>query len=264
MQRIASGDSVELAVETLGTGPALIFAHGLTSHHRVTRLELAALAERYRLILFDQRGHGASTPVTDPALYDPQRMADDIGAVLDSLNIERAIVGGESMGAATALNFALKQPHRVERLLLTAPAFGDSPNSERERFVQMGEDLAREGMEGFLALAAERQRVQFNWTPDLIAFVADMFGAHHPASLATALQAVADWRPLADLAVVARLACPVCIVAWEQDPTHPIELARRLAATFPDAQLKMMAPLPALFRDPAQVGRIYGEFLEAS
>lgn len=263
MRYIASGDNVELAVETIGAGPPLIFAHGLTSHLQVTRMELAPLADRYRLILFDQRGHGASTPITDPALYDPQRMADDIGAVLDSLDIERAIVGGESMGAATALTFALKHPNRVEQLLLTAPAFGDSANSERERLVQMSEDLARVGMEAFLALAAERQRVEFNWTPDLIAFVADMLSAHDPASLATALKAVAHWAPFTDPSVVAQLARPVCIVAWEQDPLHPIELARCLAATLPDAKLRMMAPLPALFRDPAQVGRMYGEFLEA-
>lgn len=262
MRTIPSGDNLQIAVETFGDGPPLVFAHGLTGHHRVTRLELEPLADRYRLILFDQRGHGASTPVTDPALYDPRRMAGDMRAVLDALGIERAIIGGESMGAATALVFALEHPQRVQALLLTAPAFGDTPNPDRERMLDMGRNLTRLGMEGFLALAAQRQREQFNWTPDLIAFVAGMLGAHDPASLATALLTVPSWQPVPDLTVLARLEVATCILAWEQDPVHPIELARRMAAILPRARLELLDPLPALFRDPPEVGRRYRRFLE--
>lgn len=262
MQLIASRDNIQIATEIIGAGPALIFAHGLTSHRRITHRQLAPLADRYRLMLFDQRGHGESTPVTDPALYTAERMADDLLAVLDAAGIERAVVGGESMGAATALAFALKHPERVQSLLLTAPAFGEEVNSQRDRLVEMGENLSRLGMAQFLVNAAENQRRQFNWSEELIELVASMLGAHAPLSLATALKTVAEWRPFPDLSVVARLTCPVCILAWEQDPLHPIALARRLTATFPNAQLKMMAPLPALFLDLPQVGRLYGEFLE--
>lgn len=263
MQLIPSADNIQIACETIGAGPALIFAHGLTSHSRISRAQLAPLADRFRVIMFDQRGHGESTAVSDPPLYTPQGMADDLLSVLDALEIESAVVGGESMGAATALTFALKYPSRVKRLLLTAPAFGETVNSERNRLVEMGENLGRLGMKQFLAHAAESQRQQFNWSPELIALVASMFAAHDPLSLATALKTVADWRPFPDLSVVAKLTCPVCILAWEQDPLHPFALARRLADTFPNVQLKMMAPLPALFLDLPQVARWYGEFLDA-
>ncbi len=262
MQMIPSDDGVTIAVDSFGAGPPLIFAHGLTSHHRMTRLELEPLAERYRVILFDQRGHGASTPVTDAALYRPERMAGDLRAVLDALGIERAIVGGESMGAATALAFALAHPQRVSTLLLTAPAFGDSPNPDGQRMLEMGASLAQLGMQGFLAVAAERQRTQFNWGPELVRFVADLFRAHDAASLATALQTVPLWQPLADMAPLAALEFPTCILAWEQDPVHPIELARRMAEALPQATLQTMAPLPALFLDPPEVGRIYRRYLE--
>ena len=103
-------DGLELAVESFGAGPPLVFAHGLTGTRNNTRDQFAPLADRYRIVIFDQRGHGDSTPVTDPALYDVHRMAYDMAAVMDALGIERAIVGGESMGAATALLFALKWP----------------------------------------------------------------------------------------------------------------------------------------------------------
>ena len=262
MQHIPSIDGIVIAAQAIGSGAPLIFAHGLTSHHRLTLRQLAPLAERHRLIVFDQRGHGASTPVTDPSLYEPGRMAHDMLAVLDAMGVERAIVGGESMGAATALAFALAHPQRVEALLLTAPAFGDALNADSERMIDMGRRLSELGTPAFLVEAAERQRTQFNWTPDLIAFVADMFGAHHAPSLATALQSVPLWQPLPDLQVLARFKARTCIVAWEQDPVHPIALARRMVAALPDARLETMAPLPAMFRDPPQVGRIYARFLE--
>jgi len=263
MQFIPSDDGISIATENFGSGPPLIFAHGLTSHHRMTRLELEPLARRHRVILFDQRGHGASTPVTDPALYAPARMAGDLRAVLDALGIDQAIVGGESMGAATALAFALTYPQRVATLLLTAPAFGDSPNPDRRRMLDMGKSLAHLGMAGFLAAAAERQRTQFNWAPELVRFVAELFCAHDAQSLATALQTVPLWQPLADMRLLDALHCPTCIVAWEGDPVHPIELARRMAVALPKASLQTMAPLPALFLDPPEVGRRYARYLEA-
>jgi len=262
MRFIPSDDGITIAAETFGRGAPLIFAHGLTSHHRMTRLELEPLAASHQVILFDQRGHGASTPVTDPALYSPERMAGDLRAVLDALGVERAVVGGESMGAATALAFALAHPHRVDALLLTAPAFGDSPNPDSQRMLDMGMSLAQLGMAEFLSVAAVRQRAQFNWAPELVQFVADLFSAHDADSLATALQTVPLWRPFTDLSPLAALQCRTCIVAWEGDPVHPIELARRMAAALPRATLQTMAPLPALFLDPPEIGRRYARYLE--
>ena len=255
-------DGLKIAVEVAGDGAPLIFAHGLSGNRHIMRQELAPLADRYQIITYDQRGHGDSTPITDPSLYNAERMADDLRAVLDDLKIERAIVGGESMGSTTSLLFALKHPQRVEKLLLTAPAFGQSANPDRERLKGLGDSLNQLGLEKFLVAAAERQRTELKWTPDVIAFVAKMFSAHQPASLATAWKTVPDWRPLPDLSIVSQVKCAVCIIAWEADLLHPSELARDLAAQFPNAQLKWMPTLPALFQDPTQVGQLYKDFLE--
>ncbi len=254
-------DGLKIAVDVVGDGAPLIFAHGLSGNRHITRQELAALADRYEIIAYDQRGHGDSTPITDPTLYDSRRMAEDMRAVLDDFKIGRAVVGGESMGAATTLLFALKYPLRVAKLLLTAPAFSESLNPDSERLKGFGLAATQLGMEEFLKVAAERQRTDLKWSPEVIAFVANMFRSHQPASLITAWHTVSQWC-LPDLSAMSRLTCAVCILAWEDDPLHPIELARRLAATFPNAQLKMMPPLPALFENPEQVGRLYKEFLE--
>jgi pimeloyl-ACP methyl ester carboxylesterase len=256
-------DGLQIAAETFGAGAPLIFAHGLTGNRHAIRRQFESLADHYRLVTFDQRGHCESTPVTDPALYAPARMADDMRAVMNHLKIDRAIVGGESMGAATALLFALKYPQRVEKLLLTAPAFGDRFNPTRQALQEMGDNVKRLGIEGFLSFnAAERQRLGLKWPPDVAAIVAGLLRSHDAASIAAALRAVADWRPFADLSEVAKLKCPVCVLAWENDPLHPFELAQRLAATFPDAQLKMLPPLPAIFQTPRIVGEFYKPFLE--
>ena len=255
-------DGQELAVESFGTGPPLIFAHGLTGNRSNTRDQFVPLTDRYRITIFDQRGHGDSTPVTDPVLYDAQRMAGDMAAVMDALGIEKAIVGGESMGAATALLFALRWPQRVEALLLTAPAFGDVPNAGLDAIRDMGDMVASEGIDVFLAQSAEQQRTEFGWPPEMIDYVAKMHRSHDPASLATACQEVPNWVILSDFTPLAELSCPVCIIAWEDDPMHPVELARRVAGTFPNAHLEMLASIADLFTHPEVVGRIYGRFLE--
>lgn len=254
-------DGLELAVESFGSGPPLIFAHGLTGSRRNTRDQFAPLADRYRIIAYDQRGHGDSTPVTDPALYDASRMASDMAAILDALDIRRAIVGGESMGTATALLFALKWPQRVKALLLTAPAFGDAPNPEREWIRDAGKLIASQGMKTWLEQSAEMQRNELGWPQAVIDYIAEIRRTHNPASIAVACQTVVDWVILPDLQALAALDFPTCIIAWPNDPLHPIGLARRMADVFPNARLELLPSLVHLFSQPAVFGEIYGRFL---
>lgn len=253
-------DGLELAVETFGDGPWLVFAHGLTGNRHGTRRQFAPLADRYRIVIYDQRGHCDSTPVTDPALYDLERMAGDMAAVMDALDIEKAIVGGESMGAATTLRFAHRWPERVRALLLTAPALSDEPNPADEGVVVMGDEIITLGIEGFLRNSAERLR-QSGASPDVIATIAAMHRSHDPASLATACRTSIRWLT-DDITDAAALTMPACVIGWSGDPLHPFALAERLVATLPDAQLETLPSLSALFARPGDVGRIYGQFLK--
>jgi pimeloyl-ACP methyl ester carboxylesterase len=258
--RVSTGD-IELCVETFGQGQPIVYAHGLFGNRHAARTALAPLADDYRIVVFDQRGHCESSPLTDPARYAAAQMAGDMAAVMDALGIERAIVGGESMGAATSLTFALANPQRVETLLLTAPAFGDRPNPDGRRIKDMGRAIQSIGMDAFLQAAAVRQRDQLDWPPDVIANVASQFGSHDTASIAIAAQTVPDWILFDDLSPLAKLTCPVFIIAWDGDPLHPLDLAQRMAAALPNACLAEMPALPAIFADPRQVGRRYREFL---
>jgi pimeloyl-ACP methyl ester carboxylesterase len=252
-------DGLELAVETFGAGPWLVFAHGLTGNRHVTRRQFAPLAERFRIVIYDQRGHCDSTPVTDPARYDLARMAGDMQAVLDALGIEQAIVGGESMGAATTLHFALRWPGRVRALLLTAPALSETPNPNMKMIRDMSDEITQLGIDGFLRNSAERQRQQ-GAPPQVIATIAEMHRSHDPASLATACRACIEWLT-DDIAQAGALAVPACVIGWPNDPLHPLELAQRLTATLPRARLVTLPAVSAIFAEPGAVGRIYGQFL---
>lgn len=255
-------DGLKLAVETFGSGPPFIMAHGLTSNRDMSRRQLAILGDSYRVIIFDQRGHNESTAVTDPALYSPARMAADIGNILDAFGIERAIVAGESMGAATALTFALANPQRVKILLLTAPAFADEPNPAAKEIHAIGEAIAALGVDAFLDIAEVRWREELKWPQAMIEHVRAMQSSHNSASLAVACKTVINWQIFPDPTVISQLTMPVCILAWENDNLHPLGLAQRMAGMIPDAKLAVLPSLTEMFTDPSIIAAHYLRFLQ--
>ncbi len=142
---VRTDDGVVLAGEEADSDPArppIVLLHGLTATRRYVVMG-SRLLERsgHRVVAYDARGHGRSTPAPDPAAYGYERLARDLGAVLDALEIPRAALAGASMGAHTALRFALEHPSRVAALGLVTPAFDpsvpadavDAPEGDRDR-----------------------------------------------------------------------------------------------------------------------------------
>jgi pimeloyl-ACP methyl ester carboxylesterase len=255
-------DGLELVSESFGSGPPLIAAHGLSGNRHTTRRQLEALANRYRIIVYDQRGHNDSTPITNPSLYNYDRMAEDMRAVMDAYGIDKAIVQGESMGAATTLLFALKYPHRVRALLLTGPAFGDEPNPEIPSLHHMATEIKQYGLDEYLRLSAQRMRENWGASEEVITAVHEMQCSHQQDSLITALETVKDWVIFDDLAEIAQLTMPICIIAWPNDPLHPIDLAHRMCALLPQAQLETVPSVAHVFINRgALLGQIYARFL---
>lgn len=259
---IVNSDGLELAAESFGSGPPIIAAHGLSGSRHTTRRQFRALADRYRVIVFDQRGHSDSSPVTNPSLYNPDRMAEDMRAVMDAYRLERAVIQGESMGAATALLFTLKYPQRVHALILTGPAFGDLPNPQIPALHQMAQEIEAHGLEGYLHLSAQRMRENWGAPQEVIETVHEMQSRHQEGSLITALDTVKDWVLFDDLAEIAQLTMPVCIIGWPQDPLHPYELAQRMCALLPNVRLETIPSVAHVFvNQGAVLGEIYARFL---
>ena len=115
---------VTLAGEQAGEGKPVVLLHGLTATRRyVVHGSRALERSGHRVIAYDARGHGESSPAADPVAYGYELLADDLEAVLDELEIERAVLAGASMGAHTALRLTLTRPERVAGLVLITPSF---------------------------------------------------------------------------------------------------------------------------------------------
>jgi pimeloyl-ACP methyl ester carboxylesterase len=259
--RMVESAGLRLAVGEFGSGPPILYAHGLTGSREQTARQLAPLAATHRVIVYDQRGHGDSTPVTDAAAYDVGRMAGDAEAILDALGIERAIVGGNSMGAATALRFALEHPARVQALILTAVAFADLPNPAADQLRQIGRDVARLGIDGYLASVTRAEWPAAGMSGEAIAFRAAMWRKHDAASIAAACETVAGWVPVADLGALRALRSPAQVIAWEGDAVHPLEFGRRIVRALPAGRLEL-CEVVAYYNDPPAIGRLSAKFLE--
>jgi pimeloyl-ACP methyl ester carboxylesterase len=146
-------DGVSLYYETHGSGPALLLSHGYGATCRMWDGQIAAFAERWRVIVWDMRGHGQSGDPTDPALYSPTLCVGDMAAVLDACGEARAIVGGLSLGGVMSLAFHLAHPERVRALVLcdTGPGFRNKQARAEwnERALARARDLDEKGMAAF-------------------------------------------------------------------------------------------------------------------
>lgn len=108
--------------ECAGTGPAVVFSHGLGGNHAVFFQQVPVFAPHYRVVTWDQRGFGRSTNRKGEA--GPEAAAADIATLLDHLGIDRAHLVGQSMGGWAVLGFALHSPERVASLVITDSTAG--------------------------------------------------------------------------------------------------------------------------------------------
>jgi len=111
--------------ETLGDGMPLVFVHGATLDARLWTLQWKVFSRAARVIRYDLRGHGRSSSPKTPYGADAYTM--QLRTLLDGLRIVRPVLIGHSIGAATALHFALRFPTRVSALVLANPEIWGAP-----------------------------------------------------------------------------------------------------------------------------------------
>jgi pimeloyl-ACP methyl ester carboxylesterase len=235
---------VTLSGEESGEGPPVLLLHGLTATRRYVVMG-SKLLERsgHRVIQYDARAHGRSSPAPEPAAYNYELLADDALAVLDDRGIERAVLAGASMGAHTLLTLALRRPDRVAGIAVVTPAYSGDEAKEQarlERWDRLSEGLRSGGVDGFL----EAFGVPSGATPEFVKTVLTVtrqrLSQHeHPEALADALHALPRSRPFAGLDELAALAVPAVVVASndDADPEHPEALGIAYSEAIPNARL---------------------------
>src|SRR5437868_14426819 len=130
--------------------PPILLSHGYGATCRMWDGQVVDFADRYRLVLWDMRGHGRSGDPADPTLYSHALTVGDMAAVLDACGIERAIIGGLSLGGVISLAFHIAHPERVSALMLfdTGPGFRN-PEARRqwnERAAARARELETKGL----------------------------------------------------------------------------------------------------------------------
>lgn len=147
---ILNRDGAAIHYDVYGEGPALLLTHGFMCTSDIWAPQIQSLSRRFKLIVWDLRGHGCTTAPDDPAEYTAEKAAGDMLALLDQVGAGEAIIGGHSLGGYLSLVFHLFHPDRVRALLLvdTGPGFRDDAARAQwnARAVRKAERLEREGL----------------------------------------------------------------------------------------------------------------------
>ena len=206
---------VNLAYEEHGNGTPVILVHGFPFNRSIWYPIVPNLEQKARLILPDLRGHGQS-PVPE-GVYSMRLMAEDLRALMDSLQIEKAVLAGHSMGGYVSLAFAKAYPQRMAGLVLVATqAASDSPERRASR-QQMIDEMRRKGIKA----VAEAMAPAVTCQPELVDTLRKMIMLMNPKGATSSLKGMAE-RPNAQ-EWLSGITVPSVVIAGTEDKLIPLE-----------------------------------------
>ena len=112
-----SGD-INLNYRVYGGGFPLVFTHGFTASLEVWAPQFDEFSRKYQLVVYDARGHGLSSAPAGAENYSLDVLVEDLHHLLNHVGVDKAYVGGLSMGGAVSLGYAARHPERVAALLI--------------------------------------------------------------------------------------------------------------------------------------------------
>lgn len=237
------GEAPAIHGEAAGEGTPIVLCHGITAsrryvHHGSRALERAG----HRVITYDARGHGESDPAPPGEGYGYPRLVDDLERVVAAqVGEERFVLAGHSMGAHTAVAYALRRPDRLAGLVVIGPTYlGSILPSSLDYWDGLAAALASGGVDGFVAYIDRNQGIDPAWRESVLGFTrARMLLHRHPEALVDALREVPRSRPFGSMEELERLDIPALVVAShdEADPGHPYATAVAYAERLPQARL---------------------------
>ncbi len=233
-----SHDGLTFHYHDIGTGTPFVFQHGLGGDVNQP-CGLFRPPAGFRLLAFDFRAHGETQPLGPTERIGIAPFADDLGKFLDHLEIETAVIGGISMGAAVAINFALRFPNRVLGLVQSRPAWLAGPNRENHRvFSYIAQLLRQHGCQRGQQIFQESEiyRTIFDRAPETAASLAGQFDHPHTVELTICLEQIPLDAPYQQLDELKVINVPTLVLANRQDPIHPFEFGVKLAEAVPNAE----------------------------
>jgi pimeloyl-ACP methyl ester carboxylesterase len=240
--QLLAGEIVEPPPEA-DAGPTVVLLHAITAtRDGVVHGSNMCPRRGDPLVVYDARGHGESSPAPEGQGYSYDELVADAGAVLDEVAGEgRVVLGGSSMGAHTAVAFALRHPDRLAGLVVIGPAYNGVPPSDESlrEWEELADGLESDGVDGFIR-AYEAHLQPSKWRDTLLRFTRERLEKHrHPDAVARAMRETPGDRPFDEMGELEFIDLPALVVASndEADPGHPYAVAEAYAERLPNARL---------------------------
>ena len=228
--------AANLAYDERGSGPAIVFIHGHPFNRHMWRPQLA-LADQFRLVALDLPGYGDS-PVRAETIT-MRALADSVIDLLDSLEIQTAVVVGLSMGGLVAMELGLGYPERAPGLVLAATTAAPVGPGEAETRRAAAAEMEENGMlKTSLEMGGRLFGPQARKDPALVGAVFEMMISTLPAGAAAALRGRAERPDYSSL--LPGLRVPALVVAGDQDDYAPEAVLDQLVASLPEPELLVL------------------------
>jgi len=215
-------DPVRLYYEDSGgRGMPILLSHGFGASTGMWQGQVAAFGDRYRLVRWDMRGHGQTLCPEEPANFSQAHTIDDMQALLDHLEVEKAVIAGHSLGGYMSLAFHVRHPERVAALVLQGCGPGYRSDTARATWNERAEARARTLEEGGLAALGGASEVGVSVQPSA-------------GALAEAARGILSQVDALVIDSLPTIAVPVLIVIGEND-TNFLDGSNYMAKRIPGA-----------------------------
>ena len=247
-------NGIELDYEDGGRGPAILLSHGYSATGRMWTGQRPALEPAWRLVSWDMRGHGHTESPGDPAQYSEALTVADMRGLLRHLGIERAVIGGLSLGGYMSLAFHRAQPEMVRALVIcdSGPGYrnADARNAWNERARDRARDLETRGLDALRSSSREMQ--------DAMQHHRSAQGLAHAARGMLAQEGASVIDSLPDVRV------PTLIIVGDRD-TPFMAPSEYMAKKIPGARLEVIkdAGHSSNLDQPAAFNRVLLDFLSS-
>jgi pimeloyl-ACP methyl ester carboxylesterase len=240
----AVGSEPAIRGEAAGEGSPVVLCHGITATRRYVLHGSRALERAgHMVVTYDARGHGDSDPAPPEQGYGYPELVDDLEAVVQwTIGGLPFVLGGHSLGAHTAIAYALRHPQRPRGLVVIGPTYAGEPASEEALAYWDGLAAALEagGVEAFVDYIDSRQSVEPAKREAVRRFTRERVERNRDLrAVADALREVPRTHPFGSLEALESITVPTLVVASNDgaDPGHPRRVAEAYAERMPQAKL---------------------------
>jgi pimeloyl-ACP methyl ester carboxylesterase len=233
--------NLSVAYVDMGEGEPFVFLHGLGGDLEQPLAAYGKAEKGVRFLSYDAALHGDTKRLGPRPDFSLHTLVADLEAFLDHHGLKRIVLGGISLGAAVAMNFALRHASRVHSLLIVRPAIGCLPGADNLQVYSTIAELLRlqgrdKGMVSFTLTPWYRSIAEVEYAN--AASCIRQFMAPCPEDAVVRLSAISRATAFDSFPALEKLCMPVCVVAAKNDSIHPFLLAERIASSISGAWLQ--------------------------